>query len=193
MAGEARVRIWQVVAVFGWVLAAWGWTRGSGDSTVQPGESSPVLAPRPVAPSKPAEQAVHRPEAVDAADRVDPVVPPELLAAAVDAELRRRAEREVLAARKRLVDERFEGIGEVVDALVEERVLPESAAGEIEFLLQAELEAGWQIKLDVTSGALDQEGAMIAWKDLVAAFDAELLALVPEPAVHRLRKELDGK
>lgn len=81
----------------------------------------------------------------------------------------------------------FSRIGTAVDALVDDGVVDDEVASDVEFLLQDEALETWNIKEAVRSGDLTSAQGVADWRTLVADTDRALLDLLDEATVDDLR------
>ena len=120
-------------------------------------------------------------------------IPAAILDAAVERELSRRREREREATRRRHTDDAFETIGHLVDAWISDGVLAPVDAGDVEALLQAEVEETWWIKGEVGRGEMLDADGVEAWRRLIRETDDQLDAVVGPEVRAQLREDLEGK
>lgn len=105
-------------------------------------------------------------------------IPPDVLERAVEREILRRTAQKIEREKKRNAEEEFMHLGEVIDALVADGVLDDDDAGEVESLLQGEIEDTWEIKGQVAEEQLTREEGFLEWEELHASTNDALDELV---------------
>jgi len=120
-------------------------------------------------------------------------IPPEVLEAAVQREIDKRVLQKLDSKRDAVQNKIFARIGKTIDGFVVDGLVKEAIAGDIEGLLQRELEDTWEIKAAVATGDLSEEDAWADWEALVEETDQALLRFLDQEVVDALRGELDGK
>ena len=116
-------------------------------------------------------------------------IPPQVLQQAVDKAIEHRKGAAFDKAQRKHVPEALMLVGTKVDALVTKGLLTDAEAGEVERLLQDEIEEGWAIKRDVTSGDLTNEEGIADWKLLRQETNDTLLEYLEPQAVKNLRDD----
>ncbi len=119
-------------------------------------------------------------------------IPPDLLDEAVEAEIALRAARKHEVTRKRSTDEAFERIGRTIDRMLADGVLSDLEAGDVEYLLQEEVEETWRLKQAVQEGRTSEGEAVTVWQELRDGTDTELVDLVGPDRARQLRADLEG-
>lgn len=119
-------------------------------------------------------------------------IPPDLLDEAVEAEIALRAAWKHEVTRKRSTDEAFERIGRTIDRMLADGVLSDLEAGDVEYLLQEEVEETWRLKQAVQEGQTSESEAVTVWQELREDTDTELVDLVGPDRAQQLRADLEG-
>jgi hypothetical protein len=144
-----------------------------------------AVPPRPVVRSVPSSPSPPTPAPA--------AIPPEVLERAIDAEIARRSAQTLAVLERRETDGAFARLGTLVDSLVEDDVLPAEDAGDVEYVLQAEVEATWDIKRRVLSEDLSEAAGIAEWEATRAETDIALDALLGVDGREALRAALEQK